>query len=172
MEMWEVKECKLSNLFFLSDGNDVYREEYGQKTWHFAAEAQEKADELNGVNVLNPVSEGVIKPQVKVEYEKVECDIWNIATLKDDFEAGLIYDAYHEKLENKASLVVSVNCYNHVYRRIETPVTLESELKEEFDFDVALFDGGLGFIGVDLNRVDVSWSTIHKASELGKKHGK
>lgn len=164
--MWEVKECKLSNLFFLSDGNDVYREEYGQKTWYFAAEAQEKADELN---VLNPVSEGVIKPQVKVEYEKVECDIWNIATLKEDFEAG---NLFHKKLASwqivtELGLFKRVHNHGFVYRRIETPVTLESEL-EEIGFK---FYNSRENIDVE-DYAGIGFQTIHKLSAILKKHGK
>ncbi len=46
--MYEVKYCELSDLYYLK-GQDVYRDSEGkQVTWCFAAEAQEKADELNG----------------------------------------------------------------------------------------------------------------------------
>lgn len=166
--MWEVKECKLSNLFFLSDGNDVYREEYGQKTWYFAAEAQEKADELNGVKV-----------EIKTEYEEVGCDLWNIATLKDDFEAGVLYKLEHVNddkpvysiLKTKPALSYNLSL-GYVYRRIETPVTLESELQELFG-DRVIYRGDLKepkLLIMDLDLVKTDY--IHQLSAILKKYGK
>ncbi len=47
-DFWKVRYCESSYLYYLKK-QDVYRDSEGkQATWYFAAEAQEKADELNG----------------------------------------------------------------------------------------------------------------------------
>lgn len=108
--------------------------------------------------------------KMKVEYEKVECDIWDIATLKDDFEKGLLYRAPEWKLKFTKHLSLCVAEFGCVYRRIETPVTLESELfsiveVDSFGDEYIRFKDGDDFVRID-------FETIEKICEIRKKYGK
>lgn len=168
--MWCVVSYPHGEYFTCQDDSvDVNCEGLTYFKFNFYQEAQEKADKLNGVNEM-------VKPEIKVEYKKVECDIWNIATLKDDFEAGNLFrfdaDKYDYEPIEKENYVASYLVNRVLYRRIETPVTLESELSELGFADGVVDDFGVWVSDEDENTIRVEFGQIHHLSAILKKYGK
>lgn len=122
---------------------------------------------------------------MKVEYVKVECDIWDIATLKDDFEAGNLVTKIGEcfQVVNKLDYVVASitggeNVFfgdGELYRRTETPVTFESELYAiDDELDIFIHNEDDVFISCKESGVGINIKTdkAHQLSEILKKYGK
>lgn len=119
---------------------------------------------------------GVKDMKTKIECVKVELDIWDIASLKADFDAGNLF-FYHERLRKyfkigrEGLFFDMVLTGKTIYRIVETQVTLESEL-EGVSFSISIEgDDVVYYLGTS-NELAISFYDIHKISEILKRHGK
>ncbi len=122
----------------------------------FMSEAQDVADKLN-------------EKESQHQFEKVECSIWDITDLRNDFEDGLLYSKLNSngeiiKIKSIHAMTVSIRD-DKLYRKVEKP-TLDMELGD-LGFEVC----NQKFI-YDFNGSAFSFEAIHKLSEILKRHGK
>lgn len=119
--------------------------------------------------------------KTRIEYVKIDYDFWNLSELKEHFEKGELYrhsrDQYF-KIEEMADLGVAADNFIDIYKQVETPITLESELLElglvihgcyiEFIFD----EGMIQVYSDNEYQSCLDPETIHELSEILKRYGK
>lgn len=161
--MWKVEYCESSYLYFLRKWHstfdfDVYYNDGVQATYYFRAEAQEKADELNA-------------SESKFTFVKVECSEWDIATLKDDFEAEKLYLSGDDSclIGTVQSLSYAIAINGFIYKKVDKQSDLDSDVEGLMGFECA---SSVGTIIFEYPVHSLSFDKIHELSEILKRHGK